>query len=125
AHVAGLGRDALRRVAVDAALRMDAGALERAIAADRASGRSPFLVVATCGATASGAIDPLAAIAELCARERLWMHCDAAWGGAAVLSDRLRPCVEGIERADSIAWDAHKWLAVPHGAGMLFTRRPD
>lgn len=125
AHIAGLGRGAVRRVAVDERLRMDAAALAREIDADRAAGRAPFVVVATCGATSSGAIDPLPAIAALCDRERLWLHCDAAWGGAAVLSDRLRPFLKGIEQADSIAWDAHKWLAVPLGAGMLFTRRPD
>ena len=125
AHLAGLGRGAVRRVRVDEALRMDADALERAIAADRAAGRAPFLVVATGGATSSGAIDPLPAIADLCDRERLWLHCDAAWGGAAALSDRLRPLLFGVERADSIGWDAHKWLAVPLGAGMLFTRRPE
>jgi glutamate/tyrosine decarboxylase-like PLP-dependent enzyme len=125
AHVCGLGRAAVRRVAVDAALRMDSGALVAAIDADRTAGRLPFLVVGTAGATSSGVIDPLPAIADVCAARALWFHCDAAWGGGALLSARLRPHLAGVERADSVTWDAHKWLQAPLGSGMFFTRHPD
>jgi glutamate/tyrosine decarboxylase-like PLP-dependent enzyme len=125
AHLAGLGREALRTVQVDAELKMDAGELERRIAADRAAGLAPFLVVGTAGTTSAGIIDPLEALANLCARERLWLHVDAAWGGAAVFAPRLRPYLAGIERADSLICDAHKWLAALMGAGMFFCRHPD
>ncbi|MBZ0120300.1 MAG: hypothetical protein K8H88_25135 [Sandaracinaceae bacterium] len=123
ARMAGLGTGAVRRVG--SSLRMDAASLAGRIAADRAQSKLPFMVVATVGATASGAIDPLEPIADLCAREGLWMHADAAWGGAVVLSTRARAHAAGLERADSITWDAHKWLQVPLGTGMLFTRRPE
>jgi aromatic-L-amino-acid/L-tryptophan decarboxylase len=123
AHATGLGRRALRFVPVDAALRMDPGALETMIAADRVEGRLPFLVVATAGTTSAGVIDPLDRIAAIAQRHGLWYHVDAAWGGAAILSDRLRAALAGIEHADSITCDAHKWLSVPVGAGMFFCRR--
>lgn len=125
AHATGLGRSALRRVAVDASLRLSVADLERQIAADRRAGCIPFLVVGTAGTTAAGAIDPLPELAALAATERLWFHVDAAWGGAAVVSDRLRPLLTGIERADSITCDAHKWLSVTVGAGMIFVRQRD
>jgi glutamate/tyrosine decarboxylase-like PLP-dependent enzyme len=121
----GLGEDALRRVAVDARFALDPAALERAIAADRAAGRWPLAIVATAGTTGAGAIDPLDAIAKVASREGTWLHVDAAYGGTAALSPRLRPALAGIERADSIAWDAHKWLSVPLGAGMFFCRHPE
>jgi aromatic-L-amino-acid/L-tryptophan decarboxylase len=122
ARVVGLGDRAVRRVRSDASQRLEPSALGDAIAADRSAGRTPFLVVATVGTTATGAVDPLGPIADLCARERLWLHADAAWGGIALLSDALRGHVAGIERADSITWDAHKTLPVPMGAGMFFSR---
>jgi glutamate/tyrosine decarboxylase-like PLP-dependent enzyme len=125
AHLAGLGREALRTVPVDEELKMDLGELERRIAADRAAGQAPFLVVGTAGTTSAGVIDPLAAQAGLCAREKLWLHVDAAWGGAAVFSPKLRMHLAGIERADSLTCDAHKWLAAPMGAGMFFCRHPE
>jgi glutamate/tyrosine decarboxylase-like PLP-dependent enzyme len=118
----GLGEDALRLVAVDAELRLDPADLARRIAADRADGRWPLAVVATAGTTGAGAIDPLAEVADVAAREGLWLHVDAAYGGTAALSPRLRTALEGIERADSVTWDAHKWLSVPLGAGMFFCR---
>jgi aromatic-L-amino-acid/L-tryptophan decarboxylase len=96
--------------------------LERCIAADRRAGLLPFMVVATAGTTAGGAIDPLPAMATLAEGQGLWFHVDAAWGGAAVLSDQLRPALAGVERADSITCDAHKWLSITVGAGMLFVR---
>jgi glutamate/tyrosine decarboxylase-like PLP-dependent enzyme len=124
AHAAGLGRGSVRRVPVDAELRMDVAALAARLADDRRSGHIPFLVAGTAGTTATGAIDPLPALADLCAREGLWFHCDAAWGGGALLSRTLRAHLDGIARADSVTWDAHKWLQAPLGAGMLFTRHP-
>jgi glutamate/tyrosine decarboxylase-like PLP-dependent enzyme len=125
ANATGLGRAALRRVAVDASLRLSIPDLERQLAADRRAGCLPFLVVGTAGTTAAGAIDPLPALAALAAAEGLWFHVDAAWGGAAALSPRLRSSLAGIERADSITCDAHKWLSVTVGAGMIFLRHRD
>lgn len=125
AHGAGIGRDALRVIPVDGTLRMDVNALAKAIAMDRASGRRPLMIVATAGTTGAGVVDPLVAIADLCREECLWFHVDAAWGGTACLSPRLKKAIAGIERADSITWDAHKWLSVPMGAGMFFCRHRD
>lgn len=122
AHMTGIGRRALRPVPVDKALRMDSGALRARVAEDRAAGFVPVMVVGTAGTTGGGAIDPLLELADFCRDERLWFHVDAAWGGAAVLSPRLRPQLAGIERADSITCDAHKWFSVSMGAGMFFCR---
>ncbi|HSL83799.1 MAG TPA: aminotransferase class V-fold PLP-dependent enzyme, partial [Thermoanaerobaculia bacterium] len=125
ARMAGLGTAGLREVAVDGRLAMDPAALDRALAADAREGRHPFLVVATAGTTSAGVVDPIAGIAEVARRHGAWLHVDAAWGGAAALSPRLRPVLAGIEEADSITWDAHKWLSVPMGAGMFFCRHPE
>ncbi|WP_134728812.1 pyridoxal phosphate-dependent decarboxylase family protein [Amycolatopsis nivea] len=122
AHAAGLGRDACRLVPSDASGRMDVAALEALLAEDRRDGKAPFLVVATAGTTGAGMIDPLPRIADLAHDAGLRFHVDAAWGGAVCLSDRLRGVLTGIERADTITVDAHKWLSVPMGAGMFFTR---
>ena len=121
-RVTGLGADALVTVATDSAGRMRTEALEAAIEADRQAGRRPLAVVATAGTTGAGALDPVAEIAELCQRQDLWLHVDAAWGGAAALSPSLRPHVAGLEQADSLTFDAHKWLSVPMAAGMFFCR---
>jgi glutamate/tyrosine decarboxylase-like PLP-dependent enzyme len=96
--------------------------LQQRIAQDIETGRTPFMVVATAGTTAAGVIDPLDAIADICEAHNLWYHVDAAWGGSAVLSPKLRTHLRGIERADSVTWDAHKWLSVPLGAGMFFCK---
>jgi len=125
AHITGIGRGALRTVAMDRDLRMDVRDLERRVAADRRNGMVPVMVVGTAGTTAAGAIDPLPGLARFCRSERLWFHVDAAWGGAAILSPRLRGHLDGIDAADSITCDAHKWLSVPMGAGMFFCRHPD
>ena len=125
AHIAGLGRDAVRWVPVGGDLRMDVPALARLLVADRARGLLPFLVVGTAGTTSAGVIDPLNEIAAVCDREGVWYHVDAAWGGGALLSDRWRPLLRGIERSHSVTWDAHKWLSVPIGTGMFFTTRRD
>ena len=120
-QVAGLGRRGCREVACDRALRMDVRALRRAIADDRAAGRHPMMIVATAGSTSTGAIDPLPALADLAAAEGLWLHVDGAWGAGALLSPTLGACLDGVARADSLTWDAHKWLGVAQGAGMFFS----
>ncbi|MGI5170576.1 pyridoxal phosphate-dependent decarboxylase family protein [Spirillospora sp. CA-253888] len=119
AHATGIGRDAVRLVPVDGDLRMDPARLRVRLDADRDAGDLPFLVVGTAGTTGAGAIDPLPELAELCRESGLRFHVDAAYGGAAALSDRLRGALAGIEQAHSITVDAHKWLSVPMGAGAL------
>ncbi len=101
---------------------MDMQDLARQVAEDRKNGFAPFMVVGTAGTTAAGVIDPLPELARFCRREDLWFHADAAWGGAAAISPQLRPYLAGIEDADSITCDAHKWFSVPMGAGMFFCR---
>jgi glutamate/tyrosine decarboxylase-like PLP-dependent enzyme len=122
AHITGIGRKALRKVAVGANLKMDVDALVRQLEEDRQNGYKPFLVVGTAGTTSAGVIDPLQSVAELCRSHGLWFHVDAAWGGAAMLSPTLRRHFSGIELADSVTCDAHKWLSVPMGCGMFFCR---
>jgi len=123
ARLSGLGTEAVREIRVDGDLRMDVDDLRAAVLRDRRDGCSPFLVVATAGTTAAGAVDPLPEIADLADEERLWLHVDAAWGGAAALVPELRPLLAGIERSASITFDAHKWLSVPMGAGLFLTRQ--
>ncbi|HET9133276.1 MAG TPA: aminotransferase class V-fold PLP-dependent enzyme [Gemmatimonadales bacterium] len=125
ARMAGLGTSAIREVPVTERLQMDVTALDAMMTADAASGLLPLLVVGTAGTTSAGVVDPLHAIADVAARHGAWFHADAAWGGGAAMSPRLRPLLDGIARADSITWDAHKWLSVPMGAGMIFTRHPE
>jgi glutamate/tyrosine decarboxylase-like PLP-dependent enzyme len=104
-------------------MRLDVSALARSIRADREAGKKPFLVVGTAGTTATGSIDPLPEIGEVAASEGLWFHVDAAWGGAAAFVPELRGELEGIASADSITFDAHKWLSVPMCGSVLLTRR--
>jgi aromatic-L-amino-acid decarboxylase len=104
---------------------IDANGLEEQIRADRQQGHVPFAVVATVGTTGTGAVDPVGAIGDLCRREKLWLHVDACYGGAARLVPELKPLFEGIELADSISIDAHKWFFVPIAAGLLQTRHRD
>jgi glutamate/tyrosine decarboxylase-like PLP-dependent enzyme len=122
AHQAGVGRTAMRLVDTDGHGRMDPRALMRAIAEDRAAGAVPVMVVATAGTTGAGMIDPLHACADIAQQQHLWYHIDAAWGGAALASNRLRKLLAGIERADSITIDAHKWLATTMGCAIFITR---
>lgn len=122
AHVTGIGRSAVRLIPVTDELKIDVAALTEQIARDVAGGYAPFMVVATAGTINAGVIDPLDALADAAAEHGLWYHVDAAWGGAAVMSDRLRPVLAGIDRADSITCDAHKLFSVPVGAGMFFCR---
>jgi aromatic-L-amino-acid/L-tryptophan decarboxylase len=121
----GLGRSALKRVAVNERVQMDIPSLELAILDDIAAGRKPLCVVATAGTTSSGAIDDLPAIAEICRRHDLWMHVDGAYGASVIFSDQYRSLVRGIELADSVTIDPHKWLAVPFAAGVILTRCPE
>ncbi len=120
--MAGIGADALRLLPCDAAGRMDLTALPPAIAADRAAGHTPFLVVGTAGGVDTGAIDDLDAIAACCRQTGLWFHVDAAFGAIALLSPRLRPLLAGIGQADSVAFDFHKWAQVPYDAGCIVVR---
>jgi aromatic-L-amino-acid decarboxylase len=121
AHQAGIGRDAVRLVATDGSGRLDPAALTAMILADRAAGLAPVMVVATAGTTNAGMVDPLVPCAEIARRERLWLHVDAAWGGALIASDKHRAVLAGVEAADSLTIDAHKWFAVTMGCGMFFT----
>lgn len=122
ARLCGLGTAAVREIEVDARFRMKPDALAAAVAKDRNLGYAPFLVAATAGTTNAGVIDPLAECAAIAEREGIWFHTDAAWGGGAALAPELRPLLAGVERADSITFDAHKWLSVPMGAGIFLTR---
>jgi glutamate/tyrosine decarboxylase-like PLP-dependent enzyme len=125
AHMTGLGRRAIRTVATDGHLRIDLDDLARRVAEDRKDGFAPFMVVGTVGTTAAGVIDPLPDLVRFCRSEELWFHVDAAWGGAAIISPALRGHLAGIDAADSITCDAHKWFSVPMAAGMFFCRYPD
>jgi glutamate/tyrosine decarboxylase-like PLP-dependent enzyme len=122
ADMLGLGIDAVRKIPVDGRYRIRTDLLREAIAEDRAAGLHPTAVVASAGTVATGAIDPLEELAEICAEEGLWFHVDAAYGGPAVLAEDLRPQFAGIERADSIAFDPHKWLYTPHSGGCVLVR---
>jgi glutamate/tyrosine decarboxylase-like PLP-dependent enzyme len=121
-RVCGLGAKTFRRIYTNAAGAMDADALRDRIRQDCSGGHRPLMIVATAGTTAVGAIDPLNELAAIAAECGAWMHVDAAWGGAAAMVPDLHRWFEGIERADSITFDPHKWLSVPMGAGMLLTR---
>jgi len=121
AHQAGIGRNSARLVPTDGTGRLSLDALTTAIDMDRASGCFPFMVIATAGTTGAGMIDPLSACAEIARCNGLWYHVDAAWGGALIASPRLRGLLAGIEKADSITIDAHKWFATTMGCGMFLT----
>jgi aromatic-L-amino-acid/L-tryptophan decarboxylase len=115
-HVRVLSSDDRHRLPVDG--------LAAAIAEDRAAGRSPAIVVATAGTTNTGAVDPLPALADLCATEGLWLHVDGAYGAPAALTRKGRPVLAGLERADSLVLDGHKWLFQPYDLGILLVTRP-
>jgi glutamate/tyrosine decarboxylase-like PLP-dependent enzyme len=121
-EISGIGGAALRLVATDDRHRVDLAALHTAIAADREAGFTPFLVVGTVGTVDSGAIDDLAGLADLAEREKLWLHVDGAYGALAILAPDLAPRLAGIERADSLAFDFHKWGQVPYDAGFILVR---
>jgi aromatic-L-amino-acid decarboxylase len=120
--ICGIGSDALRLIPVDERQRIDRDALEKAINTDRRAGLTPFLVVGTAGTVDTGAIDNLEALSVLCRRERLWFHVDGACGALAILAPELAPRLKGIECADSLAFDFHKWGQVPYDAGFILVR---
>jgi aromatic-L-amino-acid/L-tryptophan decarboxylase len=120
--IGGFGSDALRSIAVDRTHRIDVAALRERIAADRAAGLTPFLVVGSAGTVDIGAIDDLAALSALCREQGLWFHVDGAYGALGVLSPVLAPRLAGLENACSIALDFHKWGQVPYDAGFLIVR---
>lgn len=124
AHQAGIGRQSLRLVDTDGTGRMDAAKLAVMVKDDLRQGAVPVLISPTAGTTGAGMVDPLEACARIAREHRIWCHVDAAWGGAALCSDRLRSELAGIEQADSITIDAHKWLATTMGCGMFITRNP-
>jgi glutamate/tyrosine decarboxylase-like PLP-dependent enzyme len=122
AEVLGLGQDGVRTIPVDADLRMDVEALRQAVARDRAAGRRPFCVAASAGTVNTGAIDPLDRLADLCRAEGLWLHVDGAYGAIGAADPTLASRYAGIERADSVALDPHKWLSVPVECGCALVR---
>jgi aromatic-L-amino-acid decarboxylase len=122
AAILGIGLDNVRRVPVDDRYEMRVDALEAMIRTDRSAGLEPACVVATPGTISTGAIDPIAAIADVCAREDLWLHLDAAYGGLFVLSERMHDAFDACARADSITVDPHKLLFAPYEAGCLLVR---
>lgn len=124
AWIAGVPRTNVRAIATDEHFRMRVDVLRGAIAEDRAAGLVPFLVVASAGTTNTGAVDPLNDVANLCERDNLWMHVDAAYAGFAALTPKGAEALAGIERADSVTLDPHKWLFVPFECGCLLARDP-
>jgi aromatic-L-amino-acid/L-tryptophan decarboxylase len=120
--IAGIGTDALRRIGVDGRYRIDLDGLQAAIDSDRRAGFTPFLLVGTAGTVDTGSIDDLEALANLARREDLWFHVDGALGALAMLAPGLAPLLKGIERADSLAFDFHKWGQVPYDAGFVLVR---
>ncbi len=125
AIVTGVGTEGVRRIPVDDEYRMLPEELARAIREDRQAGALPFCVVATIGTTSSTSIDPVDRIADIAAREGLWLHVDAAYAGSAALLPEKRPLFAGWERADSIVVNPHKWMFTPFDASLLLWRRPE
>lgn len=125
AAMIGIGRGNVRLIETDEQGRMDPGALAAAIRADRAAGWLPMMIVATSGTTVMGAFDPIDALADVAEREGLWLHVDGAFGGTALMHPEHRRLLAGIERADSLAWDAHKMMGVPLICSALLTPRAD
>lgn len=121
----GLGLENVRRIATDDAFRLDIAALERAVADDRAAGRRPLAVVAAVGTTSTTSVDPVPAIADVCEREGLWLHVDAAWAGSAAICPEFRAPMAGVERADSVVVNPHKWLFTPLDCSVLYLRDPE
>ncbi len=118
----GLGQKSLRKIETDAEFRMIPEKLAEAISEDRQNGYLPFCVVATVGTTSTTSIDPVEAIADICERENLWLHVDAAYAGSAAIVPELRNCLKGCERADSIVTNPHKWLFTPFDLSILYCK---
>jgi len=121
----GIGQRGVRKIPVDNEFRMEPVALRRAVEEDTRSGWLPFCVVATVGTTSTTSVDPVAEIAEVCEEQGLWLHIDAAYGGAAAIVSEMRYILDGCERADSIVVNPHKWLFTPIDASAFYCRRPD
>src|SRR5262245_6445266 len=121
-RVLGFAREQIRLLPSDEDFRLPVESLRRAVAGDRADGKNPFCVIANAGTTNTGAVDPLDQLADLCEREKLWLHVDGAYGAAACLSERGRKLLAGIERADSLSLDPHKWLFQPFEIGCVLAR---
>ncbi len=121
-RILGFQPEQIRLVPVDQQFRLDVAALEKAVDEDRGSGRRPFCVIATAGTTNTGAVDPLNAIADVCEQQDLWLHVDGAYGAAAVLTERGRTLLSGMERAHSLVLDPHKWLFQPFDIGCCLVR---
>lgn len=124
-RLVGLGTSSLQEVPTTRRFTMDVEALRTRVRADRDAGLKPFMIVGTIGTTGTGAIDAIPDLVDVAREFKMWVHVDAAWGGAAALVPQLRSAVCGVADADSVTWDAHKWLSVPMGAGMFFCRYPD
>jgi len=121
-RVLGFAREQIRALPSDEDFRLPVESLRRAVAEDRADGKRPFLIIANAGTTNTGAVDPLNQLADLCERENLWLHVDGAYGAAACLSERGRKLLVGIDRADSLSLDPHKWLFQPFEIGCVLAR---
>ena len=121
----GIGHENCVLIQADSSFRMRVDALQEAIEADRAAGRLPIAVVATAGTTSTASIDPVPEIADVCARERIWLHVDASYAGTAAIVPECRGVLAGVDRADSLVVNPHKWLFTPVDLSVLFTRRPD
>ncbi|HTG18334.1 MAG TPA: pyridoxal-dependent decarboxylase, partial [Blastocatellia bacterium] len=124
AELLGLGNEALRRIPVDQEYRIDVARLRAAIASDRRAGHRPFCVIANAGTVNTGAIDDLESLAAVCRKEDLWFHVDGAFGALARLSPKLAPLVAGLEKADSLAFDLHKWMYLPFEIACTLVRDP-
>jgi glutamate/tyrosine decarboxylase-like PLP-dependent enzyme len=122
ARTSGLGKNSVRMISVDekGAIRTDL--LEKAVLSGKSEGCKPFMIIGTAGTTGTGSIDDFHALALIAKHYKLWFHIDAAWGGAAVLNPETRQWVSGIEKADSVTFDVHKWLSVPMSSSMFITR---
>lgn len=121
-EILGFGSANLRKIPVDADYRMDVAALQKQIVADRAAGLNPVCVAASAGTVNTGAIDPLNAIADVCEQENLWLHVDGAYGGVGILAEGLAGLYKGLERADSLAIDPHKWMYMPVECGCVLVK---
>lgn len=121
-RIIGVSPECIRTVAIDNTFRLDLDALARAVAEDRTAGFTPMVICANAGATCNGAIDPLEEMADYCEEENIWLHTDASYGGFALLTDKGKELMRGIERSDSVALDGHKWLFQPYEVGGLLVK---
>lgn len=121
-RIMGLRIDQIRTIPVDSTFRMDRKALEMSVCDDIAAGNIPFAIIATAGTTNTGSIDPLNEIADICQKYNIWMHVDGAYGASVLVSPKYKECLNGIERSDSISWDAHKWLMQTYGCSAILVK---